>query len=218
MTDDNADKKPEEKNGDAGSFLENLYGDPLRAETMRTGRHLIIASVVCMAVVLFKVRLQSTSLIPLDFGDHIEVLPMLLSLAVLLLAVSFMLRAATDLFRDREAAVLVTRYLEGERVKAAEASARATDDSIMNGEIEDREGYYEPDPWWEPYYQIKEAADAAVQRAENRIGVRRVPRAIRTIRKYLEIGVPLVLAAIAILLSRSSLTAFAVALVAAFRP
>ena len=43
------------------SFLEALYGDPLRTETMRTGRYLVMASLICMAVVLFKVRLQSTS-------------------------------------------------------------------------------------------------------------------------------------------------------------
>jgi len=60
------------------TFREGLYGDPLRPETMRKGHHLIIASAVCAAVVLFKVRLQSTSLVPLDFGNRVDVLPMLL--------------------------------------------------------------------------------------------------------------------------------------------
>ena len=40
---------------------------------------------MCAAVVVFNVRLQSTSLIPLDFGNRIDVLPMLLALAVVLL-------------------------------------------------------------------------------------------------------------------------------------
>lgn len=108
----------------ASSFLEALYGDPLQAETTRTGRYLVIASAICMTVVLFNVRLQSTSLIPFDFGSRVDVLPMLLSLAVFLLLLSFSLRAITDLLRDREAAILVTRYVEKERVEAAEKAAR----------------------------------------------------------------------------------------------
>jgi hypothetical protein len=116
------------------SFLEGLYGDPLRPETMRTGRQLIIASAVCVAVVLFNVRLQSTSLIPLDFGNRIDVLPMLLALAVGLLLVSFVLRATTDLLRERETAKLVVEYIEGERVKAAHRAAMETEEGIAESE------------------------------------------------------------------------------------
>src|SRR5258706_13994594 len=119
--------REEEAETAPADFLEALYGDPLRAETMRTGRYLVIASAVSMTVVLFKIRLQSTSLIPLDFGDRIDVLPMLLSLAVFLLLVSFLMRAIRDVFRDREAAALVTRYVEGERVKAARKAAIGID-------------------------------------------------------------------------------------------
>jgi hypothetical protein len=78
VSDDNTDKDASSEKL-TSNFLEGLYGDPLRPETMRTGRQLIIASAVCAAVVLFNVRLQSTSLIPLDFGNRIDVLPMLLA-------------------------------------------------------------------------------------------------------------------------------------------
>ena len=91
------------------AFLEALYGDPLREETARAGRYLIIASAICMAAVLFKVRLQSTSLVPIDFGSRADVLAMLLALAVLLLFCSFAMRAATDVFRDREVSIIVVR-------------------------------------------------------------------------------------------------------------
>ena len=145
MSDDSPDDK------DASSemlttFREGLYGDPLRPETMRTGRHLIIASAVCAAVVLFKVRLQSTSLVPLDFGNRVDVLPMLLGPAVVLLLVSFALRAGTDLLRERETAKLVVEYIEGDRVKAAERAARETEEGIAESEREYRDGPSEPDP------------------------------------------------------------------------
>jgi hypothetical protein len=202
----------------ASSFLESLYGDPLRAETSRTGRYLVITSAVCMAVVLFNVSLQSTSLVPINFGSRIDVLPMLISLAVLLLLLSFLLRAITDLLRDREAAILVTRYIENERVKAAEKAGRETEESIAESEREYHEGPSEPDPWWEPYYNIKEAADAAVANAEARIGIRRLPRELRRVRKTLEIGVPIVFAVVALVLSRASLITFTTALVSALKP
>jgi hypothetical protein len=203
----------------ATRFLEALYDDPLRAETTRTGRYLVIASAICMTVVLFNVRLQSTSLIPIDFGSRIEVLPMLISLAVLLLLLSFLFRAVTDLLRDREAGVLVTRYIENERVKAAEKAARETEDGIAESEREHHEGYSpEPDPWWEPYYDIREAADAAVSRAEARIGIRRFPRQLRRLRKIFEIAIPIGFAIIALVLSKGSLGRFAAALVSGLKP
>lgn len=201
------------------SFLDGLYGDPLRPETMRTSRQLIIASAVCAAVVLFEVRLQSTSLIPLDFGNRVDVLPMLLSLAVVLLLISFVLRAATDLLRERETAKLVVEYIEGERVKAAERAARETDDSIAESEREDRDDPMDPDPWWEQYIAVKDAADATVLKAEKRLGVRRLlPRQLRRARKILEVGVPIAFAALAIVLSRASVYTFGAALITAFTP
>lgn len=118
-----------ENNLTAG-FLEGLYGDPLRSDTMRTGRHLVIASAICAAVVLFKVRLQSTGLVPVNFGERVDVLPMLLSFTVVLLLVSFVLRAATDLLRERETTKLVVEYIEAERVEAARQSAQETDREI----------------------------------------------------------------------------------------
>ena len=200
------------------NFLEALYGDPLRAETARTGHYLVIASAICMAVVLFKVRLQSTSLIPVDFGSNIDVLPMLLSLAVVLLLLSFSLRAATDLFRDREASILVTRFIENERVKAARLAAQETENDIAEGQREYQEGPSEPDTWWEPYIEIKQAAGAAVSKAEKRIGIRRQPRELRRARKILEIGVPFIFGVVALILSRAFLATFVAALFSTFKP
>jgi hypothetical protein len=171
-----------------------------------------------MAAVLFNVRLQPTSLLPIDFGSRADVLPMLISLAVLLLLLSFLLRAATDLLRDREAAILITRYIENERVEAVKNAAQETEDSIVDSEREYHEGPSEPDPWWEPYYNIKEAADAAVSKAEARIGIRRLPRELRRVRKILEIMVPIAFAAVALVLSRASLVTFATALASALKP
>ncbi|WP_334501382.1 hypothetical protein [Bradyrhizobium sp. AZCC 1678] len=212
------DESPDGSAKELSRFLEGLYGDPLRAETTRTGRHLIIASVVCAAAVLFKVNFQSTSLIPLDFGNRVDVLPMLLSLTVVLLLVSFVLRAATDVLRDREAARLVVEYVEAERVRAALQAARDTDEEIADGQREHEEGPSDPDPWWEPYIEVRKAADAAVLKAEQRLGIRRLPRELRRARKILEVGVPIVFAALAIILSRASLDTFGAALISAFTP
>ncbi len=213
----NPPSKPEET---ASEFLKALYGDPLSPETFRIGRYLVITSVILMAVILFNVRLQGTSLIPIDFGSRFDVLPMLLSLAVLLLLLSFSLRSVTDVLHDQEAGVLVTRYLENARVKAAQKAARETDDEISETQRQDRyDGYEpEPDPWWESYYDISKAAEAAVLKAEARIGVRRLPRELRRARKILEIGVPILLALIALALSRGSLSAFSVAMISALTP
>jgi hypothetical protein len=143
---------------------------------------------------------------------------MLVSLAVLLLFVSFLLRATTDLLRDRETAILVTRYLEDARVKAAHSAAQAVEDDIAQGQYEDHNDPSDPEPWWESYIAIKEAADSAVSKVEKRIGIRRLPRELRRMRKILEIGVPLVLAVAALLLSKASLGAFTAALISAFMP
>jgi hypothetical protein len=202
----------------ASSFLEALYDDPLRAETARTGRYLVIASAIGMTVVLFNVRLQSTSFVPLDFDGRTDVLAMLVSLAVLLLLLSFILRAVTDLFRDHEAVLLVTRYIENERVSAALKAAQETEEGIAESQREQYEGPSEPNPWWEPYIEIKEAADAAVAKAEARIGVRRFPRQLSRVRKGLEIAIPIVFALVALVLSRASLITFSKALVSALKP
>jgi hypothetical protein len=218
MTDNSTEQK-ESAEAVASKFLEALYDDPLRAETMRTARYLVITSAICIAVVLFKVNLKSSVLNPLDFGERVDVLPMLVALAVLLLSVSFLLRAMTDVLRDREAGVLVTRYIENERVKAAEKAARETEEDIAASEHEFHDGpSSEPDPWWEPYVEIKAAADAAVSKAETRIGIRRFPRRLREARKIFEIAIPLVFASIALSLSRASLGSFAAALIAALKP
>lgn len=210
---DDKDKTKTNQEGLTPDFLEGLYGDPFAVETAKIGRYLVIASIVCIAVVLFKVRLQSTSLIPLDVGDRSDVLPMLLSLAVLLLALSFLLRSSTDLFRDREATVLVLRYIEAERVGAALSAAQEAEADIVESQRDNDEHWDDgPDPWWEPYYNIKAISDAAVQKAEKRIGIRRVPRIFRSVRKGLELLVPLIFAMTALFLSRSSLSSFVVAL------
>lgn len=48
---ENADANDASKMATASTFLESLYGDPLRAETARTGRYLVIASAISMTVV-----------------------------------------------------------------------------------------------------------------------------------------------------------------------
>jgi uncharacterized membrane protein len=221
MTTDVNEKASDSSEVSASRFLEALYDDPLRAETARTGRFLIVASAICMTVVLFNVRLQSTSLVPIDFGSRIDVLPILIAIAVFLLLLSFRLRAITDLLRDREADLLVTRYIENERVTAAEKAARAADDEEAASEREFHEGSYpapDPDPWWEPVIEIREAADAAVSKAEARIGIRRWPRRLRLVRKTLEVGVPVVFAVIALVLSGAFLATFFSALFFALKP
>jgi hypothetical protein len=216
MTEDRIEQK-ESAEAVVNKFLEALYDDPFRTETTRTARSLIITSAVCMAVVLFKVNLKSSIISPLDFGERVDVLPMLLALAVLLLLVSFSLRAMTDWLRDREAGLLVTRYVENERIQAAEKSARDEDRERYAEQDEDDYGPYEPSPWWEPYISIKEAADAAVSKAENRIGIRRFPRKLREARKILEIAIPLAFAGLALFLSRGSLGVFLAALITALK-
>ena len=63
MTEGNTDQK-EAAEATASRFLEALYDDPLRAETMRTARYLVVTSAICTAVVLFKVNLKSSILNP----------------------------------------------------------------------------------------------------------------------------------------------------------
>lgn len=218
MTDDSANEKKEGAEiASSSGFLEGLYGDPLRKETMRTARYLVITSAICIVVVVFNVRLQSAPLIPLDFGARNDVLPMLLSVAVLVLLISFLLRAVTDLLHDRETALLVVKYIEGERSEAALASARDVEDDLARSERQFHEGPDGPEePWWESYTEVREAADAAVKKAEERIGIRRWPRMLREMRKVLEVGVPLLVALLALVLSRASLGGFVRAIVGAF--
>ena len=137
---------------------------------------------------------------------------MLLSVTVLLLSLSFLVRVATDLLRDREATVLVTRYIEQERIKAAEKASRAVDDEISEAEQEQRDGPSEPDPWWEDYYKVKEQSEKAVLKAEEKVGMRRLPQRVRLLRKYLEIGVPALFAVNALALTGAQLAAFMSAL------
>ncbi|MFK4535078.1 hypothetical protein ABIA00_003261 [Bradyrhizobium ottawaense] len=129
-------------------------GEPLRAETMRTGRHLIIASAICAVVVTFDVQLKGTGLVPLDFGNRSEVLAMLMALAVILLLLSFVLRTWTDLLRERETAKLVTHYIEDERVDAARKSAEGADAEALRSQREALEGpeyYDQEDSNWDAY-------------------------------------------------------------------
>jgi hypothetical protein len=198
-------------------FLEALYGDPFRPETVRTGRHVVIASIGCIAVVLFRVRLTSSSLLPVDFGERPDVLPMLLALAVLMLLAIFLMRAFTDLLHDQEVAVLVTRYIERARMDAAKASAQAQDDLMADAQEIMDHGPHEGDPWWEHYHEIKNTAEQAVANAEARLGLRRLPQSLRRTRKWLEFGIPLVFALVALLLAKHSLFAFAAALIAGLK-
>lgn len=199
-------------------FLEGLYGDPLRVETSRSGRSLIILSAICIVSVLFNVGLQSTSLVPLNFGSHVEVLPMLLSLAVLLMLLNFVMRAATDVFHDFETGVLVTRYIQSEQVNAATEMARAADRDMEEQQRANYGADNDADPWWQQVFDVEEAARQAVREAEKRVGIRAIPRVARQLRKWVEIVVPILFALIALFLARDFLLQFATALMNALRP
>ncbi|MGN6284522.1 MAG: hypothetical protein ACTHM2_05160 [Afipia sp.] len=205
-----ADEPKIDNQATTAEFLEGLYGDPFRPETSRTGRHLVIASAISIAASIFNVQLHGTSLIPINFGERTDVLPMLLALTVILLALSFILRAASDLFRDREIGLLVLHYIERIRVETARKSARETDAEVYEKQYEDDGSA--PDPWWEPYFEIKEKSNAAVAKAEERIGLRRMPRAFRQVRRALEMIIPIAFAVIAIAISWHHLIAFGCAL------
>lgn len=181
-------------------FLEGLYGDPYRPETSRNGRHLVIASAISIAASIFNVKLTGTSLIPVDFGARADVLPMLLSLAVLLLGLSFALRAVADLLRDREIGLLVLRYIESVRVQAARKAAQEAEEGIYSPQHDD-EDPGGPDPWWEPYIKLKEASDAAVEKAEENIGARDLPRFFRKVRRVIEVALPIAFAIVALRIS-----------------
>lgn len=200
-----ADEKEETQREVDTKFLEALYGDPFREETNRTGRHLIVASSLCVAAVVFGVSFKSSSLIPIDFAEHNEVLPMLLALVVLLMFASFLLRAITDLLRDREVSLLVTRYISDAQLKVAESSARSVDEDISSQTHEEEFGPSEPDPWWEPYYEVKQKVQDALEKAEQKIGIRRAPVWVRRVRKFAEMAVPCFFAALALYVSRSAL-------------
>lgn len=193
------------------NFLEALYGDPLRVETTRAGRNLIIVSTICIATIVFKAKLQPTNLLPVDFGARDDALQMLLSAANILLLVNFLSRAATDVLRDWETSLLVTRYIEGERLAAARKAANEIDTDIFGHQDEGDDGY-EPEPWWEDVSTVREAATKAVSKAEKRIGIRRWPKTLRRIRVWAEIGAPTVLGILALILSAPYLQVFIVAL------
>ncbi|WP_074448599.1 hypothetical protein [Bradyrhizobium yuanmingense] len=209
MSEDNAIDLASTKSPTA-DFLEGLYGEPLRAETMRTGRHLIIASTICAVVVTFDVQLKGTGLVPLDFGNRPEVLAMLMALAVILLLLSFVLRTWTDLLRERETAKLVTQYIEDERVDAARESAEGADAEELRSRreaLDEPEYYDQEDSNWDAYHKVKDAADAALQKAEDRLRKRRWPLGLRRTWMILEAGLPIVFAAFAIYKSWTSVNA-----------
>jgi hypothetical protein len=199
-------KDKQSKDETEGAFLEALYGDPLRAETMRTGRYLVLASAVCMTVVLFNVRLKSAGILQVEFDGNVDALPMLASLAVLLLFFSFLLRAATDLLRNQEASLLVTKYIQEQRIAASRRSAEDVD-SEMSASHDESYGY-EREPWWEAVSKVREATDKAVSKAEDRIGIRHFPRALRLLRKLLETIIPAAIGILTLVLSRASLISF----------
>lgn len=173
-------------------FLDSLYGDPIRTEAMKAGRNLVIAALLLLAVARFGATVQSTPLFPISFAKRPEVLPTVLTILVVILALNFLSKVMPDLLRFREVDVRIIRFIEAQRVANARAAA---------GAIDDQEPYdddpSDPDPWWEDVAKVRKQAEEATAKVENRLGVRKLPRAMRVARVLGEVGVPVGLAAFA---------------------
>lgn len=187
-------ESPDKKPSDI-EFLESLYGEPLRQATSRAGKTLVIAGLAAIAIVKFNGRYEKTNAFPLIFDHAEEILLWAALIGVFLLVVNFLLKALTDLAREKEAELLVARYLESVRVDAAVRVARAIDDQEPDPREEERP---EPDPWWEEVGKVREAAENAVIEKEKRLGLRKKPLLLRRIRVLAEVSAPLIIGLIAL--------------------
>lgn len=200
---DDSDTKPNNV-----EFFEALYGEPLKPDTSKAGRLLVVVSLVALLVVLFDAQFTATSVFPISFSNRSNALPASLCAIVFLLTISFALKAWVDLCREREAELLVTKYLESERVRSAQRAARKLDEQEPNP----HEGESWQDPWWESYSDIKDAAEKAVSNLEEELGHRVGPRRLRRAKLILEVAIPFVMGLSAIILSALRLAGVSVIL------
>jgi hypothetical protein len=183
-------------------FLETVYGDPFRQATMKAGRNLAIASLLSVAVTKFGATVQSSSLFPISFTQHPDALPTVLTILVGVLTLNFISRVIPDLLRYREVELQIVRYISGCAIEEAREAARAVD---AQAESDLQDDWYEPDPWWEEAGKVREKAEAVIAALQKRVGMRKLPRAIRLGRAVGEVAIPLVLAVFAFVEARHSI-------------
>lgn len=187
-------------------FLSNLYDDPIRPETAKRGRWLIGVSIATTSVTVFGANLSSTSSFPINFPATNSALPSVLALLVVLLLGEFILRSTTDLLREKEIQLVINKYISAQSLHRKKLEAKAVDDQ----QEDPREvGYdWEPDPWWRQFYMEADAAKERIEKLEERLGERWLPRTLRNVRMTLELSAPVLLGLVAISVSQSHIIEF----------
>ena len=120
-----------------------------------------------------------------------------------LLFLSFCTRAGADFLRDREVRFSLKQYVHDLRTDAALRVARSIDHSIYGAQNDDDEDDND-DPineHWREYGEVTTVSQRAVDRAEKRLGLRRIPVGFRWTRLVLEIAIPLIFGIVAIAVS-----------------
>ncbi|HXA39666.1 MAG TPA: hypothetical protein VNW53_11745 [Phenylobacterium sp.] len=179
-------------------FIETLYGDPLRPATLKAGRNLLLFSLLQVAVVKFGAQVSSTSLFPLTF-KHPDVLPTVLTALVVLSLANFTIRVLMEIGLLVEVEQRITAFTWRVQVEAARKAARDVDASM------DDRGDEDPDPWWNDYYKVWQAAQSAVETVDQRLGRTNLVRAVRYLRAAAEALIPVAIALWAIALAAPQL-------------
>lgn len=169
------------------SFIDTLYGDPVRPETVKAGRNLTIGSLLLLAVSKFGAQLQSTSLFPVTFQNP-DVLPTVLAIVVALLLLNFLGRVVMDVGLLVEGDQRIAKYIWDAKVAAAVGAASDVDDDISRQH--DDEGSPDPDPWWDEVGKVREAAQMAEEKIEAKLGRRSAFRLVRYLRGLAEVNYP----------------------------
>ena len=188
--------EPQEARAAELEFIEALYGDPIRSETVKAGRNLIILGLLLISVVKFGAQVQATSLLPISF-KHPDVLPTVLSSLVVLLLINFVGRLLTDAGLVLEGEKRIGSYMWRVQEEAAIKEAREVDDAMEP----DDDDPAEPDPWWDEVARIRVAAKAAEEDINHRIRRRRAVWLVRNLRASGEALAPLAIATWALVLA-----------------
>jgi hypothetical protein len=182
-------------------FIATLYGDPVRDSTNKAGRNLLIMSLLLIAVVKFGAQVQATALFPIRF-EHEAVLPTVLATLVMLLLLNFAGRVVMDIGLFLEGERRIESYVWKAKVDAANKAARDVDHAI---EVDQNDPHFDPDPWWDEAIKVADAAKAAEESAERRLGRRNAFRNVRMVRAGGEALLPLAFALTALILSATLL-------------
>ena len=183
-------------------FVTALYDDPIRAETARRGRWLVGLALATFLATLFGAEFRPESFLSVAFPKDSGAVRGAMALVVLLLWVEFSFRAFTDWFREREIRLIVTTYVDAQKEGRQTRDAREIDDQEPNPY---EEGESEPDPWWEPVIVTRAERRRRMEKLESQLGERAVPRAVRALRIWLEIGIPLALGLMSLWISSGAL-------------